>query len=431
MIVEITSKEDIEKFVSSQKGGEDESVEQTVKQIIRGVKTNGDRALNKYIRDFDRYDASEGIVASKEEIEKASGMVPEEDRKLILDVKERLEAYHRATLPRSLMVEQEGVILMSRVTPCRRCGLYVPGGKAAYPSTALMTIIPAAVAGVDEIFIATPPAEGTINPYVAYISSLFNIQAIYKMGGAHAIAAMAYGTESVKKVDVIAGPGNIYVATAKKLVFGDVNIDSIAGPSEVMVVVDESANDEYVAHDLLSQAEHDELARCWCASTNKEKLTSIRSIFMELAEKASRNHITRVSSKNAQFFLVKDNSLMCELVDAIAPEHLELQVKDPYMFMNRIRNAGAIFIGEYSPEPIGDYIAGPNHTLPTNSTARFFSPLSCETFMKKSSVIHYSREAFLKEAPLAARFARIEGLMAHEESITVRLNNADNKTDAG
>ncbi len=429
MIIEIHSQNDIDNLKLSNRKKPNPEVEQRVAKIVENVRERGDEALFEYIRKFDSHNPQDGIIVTDEELAEADALIPDEDKKLIEYARKRIESFHRATMPKSTLIEENGVILGNRVTACKRCGLYVPGGKAAYPSTALMTIIPAHVAGVEEIYIATPPTEGKINPYVAYIAKKLGVKTIYKMGGAHAIAALAYGTQTVKPVDVIAGPGNIYVALAKKRVFGEVGIDSVAGPSEIMVVADEEANERYVAYDLLSQAEHDELAGCHCVSTEMEKLKSIESLFMKLAQETQRNNITRISSRNAMFFFAKDLSLAAKLVDEIAPEHLELHLKEPYEFMNSIRNAGAIFIGKYSPEPMGDYIAGPNHTLPTGSTARFSSPLSAETFMKKSSIIHYAKEAFKRDAQYALKFSRIEGLIAHGDAVKVRLQNEDNKTD--
>ncbi|WP_022669594.1 histidinol dehydrogenase [Hippea alviniae] len=395
--------------------------EDTVKRIIEDVKNKGDSALFEYTRRFDGFDANkESIIVKQREIEEAKNFIPDEHKEIIKCAAERIEKFHRAFLPKSSFVEEDGVILGNRVTPVSSAGLYIPGGKAAYPSTALMTIIPAVVAGVKNIQIATPSKGGEANPYVLYIADLYGIEKVYKVGGAQAIAAFAYSTETIEKVDVVAGPGNIYVAIAKKLVFGDVGIDSIAGPSEVMVVADESANVEYIAKDLLSQAEHDEMAGCFFVGLNEKLTLEVERRFFELSEDNPRADITKESAKNAFFAFVEDIELAAELVDLVAPEHLEIQLEEPYLFINRIRNAGAIFVGEFTPEPIGDYVAGPNHTLPTSQTARFFSPLSCETFMKKSSLLHFSKKGFLKVAKCASEFAEIEGLFAHKGSIDVR-----------
>ena len=428
MIISIESKDNIASLNIDRRKNYDKEAEKAVCEIIDNVRENKDKALFEYTKRFDGFDINtSNIRVGKEEFEHAVNSISEKDKQTIIYAKERIERFHEAAKQKSFFVEEDGIILGSRVTPCTSCGLYVPGGKAAYPSTALMTIIPAKTAGVDEIYVVSPAQNGEVNPYVLYAAYICGVTDVYKIGGAQAIAALAYSTQSVPSVDVIAGPGNIYVALAKKAVFGDVAIDSVAGPSEIMIVADSKANAEFAAYDLLSQAEHDEMARCYFIGMDKKLTIDVEKRFLELAHTAKRSSITSVSSKNALFFYAEDFTLAAQLVDKIAPEHLELQVRDPYLFMNSIRNAGAIFIGEYTPEPVGDYIAGPNHTLPTNHTARFASPLSSDVFMKKSSIIHYSKKAFKKNARFAADFAKIEGLFAHQASIEVRLNGY-NKT---
>ncbi len=397
--------------------------ENTVKNIVENVKENGDKALFYYTKKFDNFDVNaENINVKASEIEKAVKLISDSEKSIIKYAKERIEKFHLAAKQKSFFMEEDGIILGNRLSPCKSCGLYVPGGKAAYPSTALMTIIPAKVAGVKDIYITTPSQNSIANPYVLYAAYLCGVDTIYKIGGAQAIAAFAYSTESVHSVDVIAGPGNMYVALAKKLVFGDVAIDSVAGPSEIAIVGDKDINIEFAAHDLLSQAEHDEMAGCYFVGLDDTVTQSVEKKFFELVSNAKRKEITSASSKNAMFFYTPDIELAAKLIDEIAPEHLEIHLPNAYEFMNMINNAGAIFIGSYTPEPIGDYIAGPNHTLPTNRTARFSSPLSADTFMKKSSIIHYSKTAFMKNAKYASKFAEMEGLFAHKSSIEVRLN---------
>ncbi len=425
MIIEIKRPEDVDALTLDAGVEQEDNIEKSVREIVENVRKKGDGSLFEYIKRFDNYDPEDGLLVTTDEIEAAKMLIPEKEKRIIQYARERIERFHRFDKPRSSFIEEEGALLGVRYTPVRSCGLYVPGGKAAYPSTALMTIVPAVVAGVKDISIATPPVDGAVNPYVLYAADLCGVTKIYKMGGAHAIAAFAYGTQSVGRVDVIAGPGNIYVALAKKIVYGDVGIDSIAGPSEIMVVADSTANARYIAYDLLSQAEHDERAGCFFVSTDIDLVSSVKDIFMRLAQSAARSRITSLSSRNARFFHVKNLYLAALLVDRIAPEHLELHLEKPYEFMNSINNAGAIFIGQWSPEPIGDYVAGANHTLPTGGTARFASVLSAEVFMKKSSIIHYSRNAFLRDAPYAAGFAQMEGLFAHRDAVEVRYRDSD------
>ncbi len=423
MIKNILNIQDIDNISIDERKFDIENKEKIVKNIINDVKNNKNKALFRYTKQFDNFDINENnIRVSPEEFEEAIDSIAQNEKEIIEYAKNRIEKFHKAAKQKSFFIEENGTILGSRITPVSSCGLYVPGGKAAYPSTALMTIVPAKVAGVENIAIATPTQNQKANPYVLYAAYLCGIDTIYKVGGAQAIAAFAYSTESINRVDVIAGPGNVYVALAKKLVFGDVSIDSIAGPSEIMIVADKSSNVEFAARDLLSQAEHDELAGCYFVGLDRTLTEAVERRFYKLAQNTERNSITKVSSKNAKFFYTDSLELAAKLVDIIAPEHIELQLDDPYTFMNMFKNAGAIFLGNYTPEPIGDYIAGPNHTLPTRHTARFASPLSSDVFMKKSSIIHYSKEAFLKNGQYASKFAEMEGLFAHKESIEVRFN---------
>ncbi|AEA34447.1 histidinol dehydrogenase [Hippea maritima] len=424
-MIEITNIDEIDIFRSfvDKRVLSFDGYEETVKQIITDVKNRGDDALFEYTRRFDKFDPEkEGISVEESEFNEAVKSIPSHHREIIECAADRIYKFHEVFKPKSSFIEEDGAILGVRITPIKKAGLYVPGGKAAYPSTALMTIIPAVVAGVEDIQVVTPSIGGKANPYVLFVAKMFGIKRVYKVGGAQAIAALAYSTQTVSKVDVIAGPGNIYVAVAKKLVFGDVSIDSVAGPSEVMVVADSSANPEYVARDLLSQAEHDELAGCFFVGLDKELTEKVEKRFIELANSNPRANITQKSKDNAVFVYTNDLKIAAELVDEASPEHLELHIERTYEFMNMLNNAGAIFMGEYSTEPIGDYVAGPNHTLPTASTARFFSPLSCDTFMKKSSIVHFSRSGFERVAKCASDFAEIEGLYAHKNAVDVRLD---------
>ncbi len=335
-----------------------------------------------------------------------------------------IEAFHRKQLRNSWFDSRaDGTILGVKLTPVSRAGVYVPGGKAAYPSSVLMNVIPAKVAGVGEVIMTTPPdAQGRINPGTLVAADIAGVDTIYRAGGAQAVAAMAFGTQSVPKVDKLTGPGNIFVALAKKAVYGYVGIDSIAGPSEILVLADGTANPRYVAADLLSQAEHDELASAILITTSKELAEQVSAQADALTEKLSRKEIIQKSLDNYGYILLAES--MEDAIDAaneIASEHLEILTADPYQVMTKIRNAGAIFLGEYSSEPLGDYFAGPNHILPTNGTAKFFSPLNVDDFMKKTSIISYSREALEKVHEDIELFAKSEGLTAHANSIKVRF----------
>ncbi|MGC9168418.1 MAG: histidinol dehydrogenase [Desulfurella sp.] len=418
--LEINTKDDIDKLKSYLKQNNYEEQENTVRQIIKDIKEKKDEALFEYCQKFDNFNANHNnIKVSDYEFEQAINNITQKQKDIILYAKEKIENFHRAFLPKTCIIEQNGIILGTRITSVKKAGLYIPGGKAFYPSTALMTIIPAYVAGVEEINICTPAQDGYINELLLYIAKLYDIKNVFKVGGAQAIAALAYGTQSIPKVDVIAGPGNIYVALAKKLVYGEVGIDSIAGPSEVMIVAD-NCEKLYAAYDLLSQAEHDINAKVYYLSFNDECIKKISEKFFELSKLTNRSNITSKSALNALFIKSTRDLAGC-IIDEIAPEHLELQVKDPYIFMNSFKNAGAIFIGDYSCETLGDYVAGPNHTLPTSQTAKFSSVLSAETFLKKSSIVHYSHESMKKDAPFAIEFAEYEGLFAHAQALKVRL----------
>ena len=399
--------------------------EARVAAILQEVKEKKDEAVFAFTKKFDGADISaENIVVTEEEIKEAYELVDPSLIEIIRKAKENIRVYHEKQKQYSWFDSKpNGTMLGQKVTPLHRVGVYVPGGKAVYPSSVLMNILPAKVAGVDEIIMTTPPGkDGKVNPNTLVAAKEAGVDVIYKVGGAQAIAAMAYGTESIPKVDKIVGPGNIYVALAKKAVYGHVNIDSIAGPSEILVIADETANPRYVAADLLSQAEHDELASAILVTTSEELAKKVSEQVEVFVEELSRTEIMRKSLENYGYILVADTMEdVIDIANEIASEHLEIMTKNPYDVMMKIRNAGAIFIGEYSSEPLGDYFAGPNHVLPTNGTAKFFSPLSVDDFIKKSSIIAYSREA-LEEIHLdIEHFAEAEKLTAHANSIKVRF----------
>lgn len=396
-----------------------------VSAIIDDIKGRRDEAVFEYTKKFDGYDLNaDNIIVTEDEIKAAyeeidAGLV-EIIRKALVNIRN----YHAKQKRNSWFdATPDGTILGQKITPLARVGVYVPGGKAAYPSSVLMNVVPAKVAGVDEIIMCTPPGkDGKIYCGTLVAAKEAGVDVIYKVGGAQAIAAMAYGTESVPKVDKIVGPGNIYVALAKKAVYGQVGIDSIAGPSEIMVLADESANPRFVAADLLSQAEHDELASAILVTTSRELAEKVSEETEGFLRELSRKQIIEKSLENYGYILLaKDMDEAIAVVNEIASEHLELVTKDPFQTMTKIRNAGAIFLGEYSSEPLGDYFAGPNHVLPTNGTAKFFSPLEVDDFIKKSSIISYSREALGAIHTDIEKFAQAEGLTAHANSIKVRF----------
>ena len=401
--------------------------EAAVGEILANVKAGKDKALFEYTKNFDKADInSENVVVTKEEIEAAYKQVDEELLKVIRKAMKNIKEYHEKQRQYSWFDSKpDGTILGQKVTALNRVGVYVPGGKAAYPSSVLMNVLPAKVAGVNQIVMCTPPdKEGKVYPTTLVAANEAGVDVIYKVGGAQAIAAMAYGTESIPKVDKIVGPGNIYVALAKKAVFGYVSIDSIAGPSEILVIADGTANPRYVAADLLSQAEHDEMASAILITTSEEFAKKVSEQIDIFVEQLSRKEILEKSLANYGYILTA--SSMDEAIDVaneIASEHLEIVTKDPFNVMTKIKNAGAIFLGEYSSEPLGDYFAGPNHVLPTNGTAKFFSALSVDDFIKKSSIISYSREALEAIHTDIESFAKAEHLTAHANSIHVRFSD--------
>lgn len=401
--------------------------EASVAAILADVKEKGDEAIFEYTKKFDRAEINaDNIVVTKAEIEEAYSLVDAQLVDVIRKALVNIRDYHAKQKQYSWFDSTpNGTILGQKVTPLNRVGVYVPGGKAAYPSSVLMNIIPAKVAGVNQIIMTTPPGkDGKVNPGTLVAANEAGVDVIYKVGGAQAIAAMAYGTESIKKVDKIVGPGNIYVALAKKAVYGHVSIDSIAGPSEILVIADETANPRYVAADLLSQAEHDEMASAILITTSSELADKVSKEIKGFVSVLSRSEIISKSLENYGYILIaKDIEEAVETANEIASEHLEIVTKDPFTVMTKIRNAGAIFLGEYSSEPLGDYFAGPNHVLPTNGTAKFFSPLSVDDFIKKSSIISYSKEALEPIHEDIIKFANAERLTAHANSIKVRFEN--------
>lgn len=423
-----TSKKNLLKDLLKRSPSSYGSYEATVNEIIENVKENGNRAVFEYTKKFDKFDLNESnIRVTREEIENAYASVGDELIKVYRKSAENIRVFHEKQLRNSWIdTKNDGSILGQRITPIERAGVYVPGGKAAYPSSVLMNVIPAKVAGVSEIIMTTPcNSEGKVNPGTLVAADIAGVDVIYKVGGAQAIAALAFGTESIPKVDKITGPGNIFVALAKKAVYGHVSIDSVAGPSEILVLADETANPRYVAADLLSQAEHDELASAILITTSKELATKVSEEVAGFTAVLSRREIIEKSLENYGYILLAENMEDAILAaNEIASEHLEILTKNPYEIMTKIKNAGAIFMGEYSSEPLGDYFAGPNHILPTNGTAKFFSPLNVDDFLKKTSIISYSRDALEKVHKDIEAFAESEGLTAHANSIKVRFERS-------
>lgn len=403
--------------------------EASVKEILDKVKEEKDAAVFAYTAKFDGAElTADTIEVTDAEIEEAYAQVDDTLLTVIRKAKDNIESYHAKQRQNSWFDSKpDGTILGQKITPLHRVGVYVPGGKAVYPSSVLMNVMPAKVAGVDEIIMVTPPGKnGKVSPNTLVAAKEAGVNKIYKVGGAQAIAALAYGTESIPKVDKIVGPGNIYVALAKKAVYGHVSIDSIAGPSEILVVADETANPRYVAADLLSQAEHDELASAILVTTSEKLAHEVSNQVDGFLKELSRAEIISKSLDNYGYILLADTMEdVIDVANEIASEHLEIQTKNPFEVMTKIRNAGAIFIGEYASEPLGDYFAGPNHILPTNGTAKFFSPLSVDDFIKKSSIISYSREALQKVHKDIESFAKAEQLTAHANSIHVRFEEED------
>jgi histidinol dehydrogenase len=399
----------------------------SVTSILSKVKKEGDKALFEFTKSFDKVDLKSLKVSAKE-LDECFNKVENDFIRALEEAKVNIEDYHKKQRHNGfLMTKDKGIYLGQRVLPIERVGVYVPGGTAAYPSSVLMNVIPAKVAGVSEIIMVTPPdKEGGINPYIGVAARIAGIDKIYKVGGAQAVGALAYGTESIKKVDKIVGPGNLFVATAKKLVFGEVDIDMIAGPSEILVIADEKSDPSFVAADLMSQAEHDKLASSILVTTSKELYEKVEVELEKQVKTLEREDIIRTSLKEfGSAIICKDIEECIDVSNAIAPEHLEIMVDDPMKYLGMVKNAGSVFLGRYCPEPIGDYFGGTNHVLPTSGTARFFSPLSVDSFIKKSSFIYYSKEAIEENGEKIITLANKEGLTAHANSVKVRLNNGN------
>ena len=399
--------------------------EDSVGEIGRQVQKKGNQAIFAFTLKFDgaKIDESNFLV-SEDEIEAAYDAVDDDYIFALNQAIDNIAAFHDRQLKNSWMEPDErGNILGQLYRPLKRVGIYVPGGTAAYPSSVLMNAIPAQVAGVSEIAMVTPPAkDGSINPYTLVAAAELGIEEIYKMGGAQAVFALAYGTENINKVDLISGPGNIYVTIAKKMVYGDVNIDMLAGPSEILIVADKKANPAYLAADMMSQAEHDVLARSILVTDSETLIERVREEIEKQMQELSRRDIIRQALESyGALVLVPGMDQACTVANLVAPEHLELMVEHPFDYLSRIRNAGAIFLGKYTPEPVGDYFAGPNHILPTGGTARFYSPVSVDTFMKSSSIIYYSPQGIREDAEGIMKLAEVEGLTAHANSIRIRV----------
>jgi len=399
-------------------------VEETVKQIIAEVRCRGDAALFELTAKFDRLElTAESIEVPASELDAALTRIPVEDRQALELAAERIGHYHAKQKQETwLSSDEDDIQLGQLVTPLDRVGIYVPGGKAAYPSSVLMNAVPAKVAGVSEVIMVVPMPDGQANPHVLAAARIAGVDRVFRIGGAQAVAALAYGTESIPRVDKITGPGNIYVATAKQLVFGQVDIDMIAGPSEILIINDGSGNPGHLAADLLSQAEHDELASSVLITTSVEMAEQVQAEVEKQLQQLTREAIARQSiDAYGAVILARNLDEAISFSNRIAPEHLELAVDEPMAILPQIRHAGAIFLGHYTPEAAGDYIAGPNHTLPTGGTARFFSPLSLEDFVKKSSLVCFSRQGLERLGRQIVQIAELEGLEAHGKSVSIRL----------
>ena len=400
-----------------------DDVNETVENILKDVKKRGDKALFEYTRKFDKVDLKT-LEVSEEEIQKAFDTIDKELLEVIKYSHDNIKLFHERQVRNNFIVKKEnGVSLGQIINPIEKVGLYVPGGTAAYPSTVLMNAVPAKIAGCKEIIMVTPPtSDGTILPSLLVAAKIAGVDRIFKVGGAQSIAALSYGTESIPKVHKIVGPGNIYVAMAKKMVYGEVSIDMIAGPSEVLIIADDSANPVHVAADLLSQAEHDKLAASILVTTSKELSKNVAEQLEIQLKELEREEIARVSIETqGRIIVTKTIDEAIKISNEIAPEHLELAVSNPFELLTRVKNAGSIFMGHNTPEPLGDYLAGPNHTLPTSGTAKFSSPLSVDDFIKKSSFIYYSKEGLEEVKDKVIKFAESEGLTAHARSVSKRF----------
>ena len=426
-LIEYREWEKVEAFLKGSQEVGNEAQEKTVREILAAVRSQGFAALQEYTKRFDGVDLPEEAVAvTEEELEEAVSSVDAEVLEAMKLAIANVEAYHRKQLLEGYMEEpEEGILLGQLIRPLERAGLYVPGGTAAYPSSVIMTAVPAKVAGVKEIIMISPPdRNGHLNPYTLAAAKLAGVHRIYKAGGAQGIAALAYGAGPVPKVDKIVGPGNIFVTLAKKMVYGVVDIEMLAGPREILVLADPKAPPRYIAADLLSQGEHDRLASAILVTTDREYALRVMEEVERQMALLDRVNIARESMENhGAVILVEDMLQGLEFANAYGPEHLELAVEDPQALLPFVRNAGAVFMGYHTPEPVGDYFAGPNHVLPTNGTSRFYSPLNTHTFLKKTSVISYSREAIMKYGGYIEKLAEVEGFGAHRNAITVRMKD--------
>lgn len=416
-------KEAFAKVLEDRNVSVDPKITMSVLEILQKVKEEKDEALSFYTSKFDGV-VIEELLVTQDEMDEAMNLVDDEFISILKDAKKNIELYHKKQLKEGYeIVEADDVYLGQRVLPLQRVGIYVPGGSAAYPSTVLMDVIPAKIANVDEIIMVTPPQkDGSVNPFILASARVAGVDKIYKVGGAQAIGALAYGTQTIPKVDKVVGPGNVYVAEAKKLVYGQVDIDMIAGPSEILVIADKDADPKFVAADLMSQAEHDTMASSILVTTSEQLVEEVEKELEKQIQELSRTSIMEQSFANYGYVILASTiEEAIEISNEIAPEHLELMVKSPKEYLPLVRNAGSVFLGYYTCESIGDYFGGTNHVLPTNGTARFYSPLGVDSFMKKSSYLHWSKEALQKEGAKIIRFAKQEGLDAHANAVRVRI----------
>ena len=422
MIKPVRYSENNKNDILKRTSGSTADYEEGVKKIIADVRSRGDETLKEYTIKFDGVKLDD-LRVGPQEYDEAEGIVGSDYKAMLQRAAENIATFHRAQLRQGFEIKGDGFILGQKVTPLESAGLYVPGGKAAYPSTVLMNAVPAKIAGVNRIVMVTPPLQnGKIKPEVLVAAKIAGVSEVYKVGGAQAIAALAYGTESIKKVNKITGPGNIYVAAAKKLVYGDCGIDMIAGPSEILIIADGGADAENVAADLLSQAEHDELATAVLITNSMDLAQNVCAALENRLKNLARRAIAQASIKNNCKVIVTDDlESAVQLSDELAPEHLELAVKEPFELLKKVHNAGSVFLGYNTPEPVGDYYAGPNHTLPTGGTAKFSSPLGVEDFIKTTQYVYYTREKLSESADDIVMFANSEGLTAHAQSVSVRI----------
>lgn len=424
-VIESKDVRSLQEYLESREEDTDKNIVLKVEEIIQNVRKDKDKALYEYTKMFDGVDL-DSFVMSEKEIEEMYSKVDSTFLQNLEEAKENIAYYHKAQMKEGYELKKEnGVYLGQRVLPLERVGVYVPGGRAAYPSSVLMNVIPASIAKVKEIVMVTPPSkDGSVNPYIVAAAKIAGVNKIYKVGGAQAIAALAYGTETIPKVDKIVGPGNTYVATAKKLVYGKVDIDMIAGPSEILVVADEKANPKYVAADLISQAEHDPMASSILVTTSKQLVEEVNKELRKQSAVLPKKDIIEESFASFGCAMICDSIEECiEISNRVAPEHLELMLENAKEYLPYVQNAGSVFLGYYTCESIGDYFGGTNHVLPTNGTARFYSPLSCDSFIKKSSYLYYSKEAILKDGKKIINIAQNENLDGHANAVKVRLEN--------